>query len=183
MNDSKISVRYSRALFQIATEKNLLDKVSADMLFISEICKIDEVKEVLRSPIIVPSKKTAIFQSIFEKNVEKISLALVNLLIKNGRESYLPAVARVFHDETLKYKGITETFLTTAVPVSDKTRKQIKALISSEFKTKVELQESIDKEIIGGFVLKVNDNFIDASVRNKLRKIKKELLLKSIKTF
>jgi len=179
MNDSKISVRYSRALFQLATEKNLLDKVSEDMLFISEVCKIEEVKEVLDSPIIVPSKKTKIFHSILEKSIEKITLSLVDLLIKNGRESYLPAVARVFRDETLKYKGITETYLTTAVPVNDKIRNQISELISSVFKTKVELIENIDKEIIGGFILKVNDNFIDASVRNKLRKIRKELSVRS----
>jgi F-type H+-transporting ATPase subunit delta len=88
----------------------------------------------------------------------------------------------VFHDETLKYKGITETYLTTAVPVNDKIRKQIIEFISSEFKTKVELNENVDKEIIGGFVLKVNDNFIDASIRNKLRKIKKELSVKFTKT-
>ncbi len=179
MNDSKISVRYSRALFQLATGKNLLDKVSEDMLFISEVCKIVEVKEVLDSPIIVPSKKTKIFHSILEKSIEKITLSLVDLLIKNGRESYLPAVARVFRDETLKYKGITETYLTTAVPVNDKVRNQISELISSVFKTKVELIENIDKEIIGGFILKVNDNFIDASVRNKLRKIRKELSVRS----
>ena len=182
MNDSKISVRYSRALFQLATEKNLLDKVGSDMLFISEICKMEEVKEVLDSPIIIPSKKTKIFQSILEKSVEKITLTLINLLIKNGRESFLPAVARVFWDETLKYKGITETYLTTAVPVNDKIRNQIIELISSEFKTKVELKENIDKELIGGFILRVNDNYIDGSVRNKLRKIKKELSVRSTKT-
>lgn len=175
MNNSKISVRYSRALFQLANEKNLLDKVNADMVFISEICKMDEVKEVLESPIIVPSKKTKIIHSILEKNVEKITLALVDLLIKNGRENYLPAVARVFIDETLRFKGITETYLTTAVPVNDKSRKDITDMISSVFKTKVELRETIDKDIIGGFILKVNDNFIDASVRSKLRKIRKEL--------
>jgi F-type H+-transporting ATPase subunit delta len=179
MNDSKISVRYSRALFQLATGKNLLDKVSEDMLFISEVCKIEEVKEVLDSPIIVPSKKTKIFHGILEKSIEKITLSLVDLLIKNGRESYLPAVARVFRDETLKYKGIMETYLTTAVPVNDKVRNQISELISSVFKTKVELIENIDKEIIGGFILKVNDNFIDASVRNKLRKLRKELSVRS----
>ena len=175
MNDSKISVRYSRALFQLAIEKKLLDKINEDMIFISEICKIPQVKEVLDSPIIRPLKKTAIFQSILEKNIEKTTLTLVNLLIKNGRESYLPAVSRIFRDETLKYKGITETYLTTAVPVSDKVKKLISELISSEFKTKVELRENIDKEIIGGFILKVNDNYIDGSVRNKLRKIRKEL--------
>jgi F-type H+-transporting ATPase subunit delta len=181
MNDSKISVRYSRALFQTATEKNLLDKINADMIFISEICKMNEVKEVLESPIIKPSKKTAIFHSILEKNTEKITLSLVDLLIKNGREKFLPAIARVFKDETLKYKGITETFLTTAVTVNDKIREEISEMISSVFKTKVELKETVDKEIIGGFVLKVNDNYIDASVRNKLRKIRKELSVRSLK--
>jgi F-type H+-transporting ATPase subunit delta len=175
MNDSKISVRYSRALFQLAVEKKLLDKISEDMIFISEICKIPLVKEVLDSPIIRPLKKTAILQSILEKNIDKTTLTLVNLLIKNGRESYLPAVARVFRDETLKYRGITETFLTTAVPVSDAVKKLISELIASEFKTKVELRENIDKDIIGGFILKVNDNYIDGSVRSKLRKIRKDL--------
>ena len=136
---------------------------------------MDEVKEVLESPIIVPSKKTKIIHGILEKNVEKITLALADLLIKNGRENYLAAVARVFIDETLKFKGITETYLTTAVQVNDKSRKEIIEMISSVFKTKVQLRESIDKDIIGGFILKVNDNFIDASVRNKLRKIRKEL--------
>ena len=179
MNDSKISVRYSRALFQLATEKNLIDKISADMKFISEICKINEIKEVLDSPIIVPSKKRSIFHAILEKNIEKITLTLVDLLIDNGRESYLPAVARVFRDNALKFKGITETYLTTAVPVNDKSRKEISELITSVFNTKVELIENIDKEIIGGFILKVNDNFIDASVRNKLRKIRKELSVRS----
>jgi F-type H+-transporting ATPase subunit delta len=182
MNDSKISVRYSRALFQLATEKNILDKVTGDMIFISEICKLEEIKEVLDSPIIVPSKKTSIFHSILEKNTEKITLSLVDLLIKNGRERQLPLVTRVFRDESLKFNGITETCLTTAVPVNDKTRKEISEMIASIFKTKVLLKENIDKEIIGGFILKVNDNFIDASVRNKLRKIRKELSLSSGKT-
>jgi F-type H+-transporting ATPase subunit delta len=179
MNDSKISVRYSRALFQLAIEKNLLDKVSADMILISELCKINEVKEVLDSPIIIPSKKRAIFHNILEKNLEKVTLSLIDLLIKNGRESFLPAVARVFKDETLKYRGETETYLTTAVPISDKVRKQISELIASVFKTKVELKETIDKEIIGGFILRINDNFMDGSVRNKLRKIRKELSVRS----
>jgi F-type H+-transporting ATPase subunit delta len=175
MNDSKISVRYSRALFQSAVEKKVLDKVYDDMIFITELCRIDEVKEVLKSPIIVPSKKKAILTGLLEKSVEKVTLSLVELLIKNGREDYLPAVTRVFRDETLKYRGITPTSLITAVPVTDKVRSQIAELVASVFKTGVELSESVDKEIIGGFILKVNDNYIDASVKTKLRKVHKGL--------
>lgn len=183
MNDSKIPVRYSRAIFQLAVEKNLLEKVNRDMIFISEICKMEEIKEILESPVIVPSRKKSIFHGILGNNTEKITVSLVDLLIKNGRENYLPSVARVFRDETLKYQGITETFLTTAMPVNDEIRKKISALITSVFKTKVELKETVDEEILGGFILKVNDNFIDASVRNKLRKVRKELSFKPGRTF
>jgi len=47
MNESKISVRYARALFQSAVEKEMLDKVNRDMVFIAEICTVPEVKELL----------------------------------------------------------------------------------------------------------------------------------------
>ena len=176
MNDSKISVRYSRALFQSALEKKIIDKVNQDMIFISEVCKVPETKEFLLSPIIVPSKKTLIFHKMLEGNVEKITLSMIDLMVKNGRESYLPAVARVFIHETLKHKGITESVLTTAVKVDAKVKKQMTELISEVYSTKVELEEKIDPEIIGGFILRIDDNYIDASIRNKLRKIKKELL-------
>ena len=176
MNDSKISVRYSRALFQSALEKKIIDKVNQDMIFISEICKTPETKEFLLSPIIVPSKKTSIFHKMLEGNVEKITMSMIDLIVKNGRESYLPAVARVFIHETLKYKGITESVLTTAVTIDAKVKKQMTALISEVYSTKVELEERIDPGIIGGFILRIDDNYIDASIKNKLRKIKKELL-------
>jgi F-type H+-transporting ATPase subunit delta len=175
MNDSKISVRYAKALFQSALEKNILDKVNQDMIFISEICKAPEIKEFLHSPIIVPSKKTTIFHNILRDNVEKITLSLIDLVVNNGREIFLPAMARVFIHDTMKYKGITETVLTTAVKVDSEVKKRITDLVSKVFDTKVELKENIDTEIVGGFILRIDDNYIDASVRNKLRKIKKEL--------
>jgi F-type H+-transporting ATPase subunit delta len=175
MNDSKISVRYSRALFESAIGKNILDNVNQDMILISEMCKIPETRDFLNSPIIIPSKKTDILHKIFENNVEKITLSLLDLVVKNGRESFIPAIARVFIHETMKYKGITRSILTTAVKVDPNSKKQITEMISDVFKTKVEFEEVIDKDIIGGFILRVDDNYIDASIRNKLRKIKKEL--------
>jgi F-type H+-transporting ATPase subunit delta len=176
MNDSKISVRYSRALFQTAVEKKIIDKVNQDMIFISEICKIPETREFLQSPIIIPSKKSFILHKMLEDNVEKITLSLIDLVVKNGRESFLPAIARVFIHETMKYRGITASFLTTAVKINANIKQQLIDLIEEVFSTKVELEEKINPEIIGGFILRVDDNYIDGSIRNKLRKIKKELL-------
>ena len=175
MNESKISIRYSRALFQSALEKKILDKVNQDMILISEVCKNSETREFLNNPIIPPSKKRDIFHKMFESNVEKITLSLIDLTVKNGRESSIPAIARVFIHETMKHKGITESYLTTAIKVDAKITTQITDLISKIFKTNVDLHENIDSDIIGGFILQVDDNYIDASIRNKLRKIKKEL--------
>ncbi len=180
MNDSKISVRYSRALFQLALEKKILDQVNQDMILISEVCKVSEVKEFLHSPIIYPSKKEAILHKMFGDNVQKITLSLIDLVVKNGREMYIPAMSRVFIHETKKYKGITESVLTTAVKVDEKIKKEITDLVSEVFKTKIELEENIDAEIIGGFILRVDDKYIDASIRNKLRRIRKELMESTI---
>ena len=176
MNDSKISVRYTRAIFQLALEKKTLDKVYLDMILISEVCKLSETKEFLESPIIIPSKKEEIFHKMLGNNVEDITLSLIDLVVKNGREIFLPAIARNFIHETKKYKGITESVLTTAVSVDDNSKKEIIDLISKVFDTKVELKENIDPAIIGGFILQIDDNYIDASLSNKLRKIKKELI-------
>lgn len=176
MNESTISVRYARALFQTALEKKNLEKVNQDMILISEICKIPETKEFLQSPIIVPSKKEAILHKIFEESVEPITLSLIDLVVKNGRETYLLAIAREFIHETKKHKGITDSILTTAVKVDEKLKKQITDLITRLFKTQVSLKENIDTDIIGGFILQVDDQYIDASIKNKLRKIRKELI-------
>lgn len=176
MNDSKISVRYAKALFGAAVENKLLDRVNNDMLFLSEIFKTPEAREFLSNPVIPPSKKRAIFHKMLEGNIEKITMSLVDLVVRNGRESFLPSIARVFIHDTLKYKGITEAVLTAAKPVDAKTRTRITSLVSKEFSTKAELKEVVNPEIIGGFILRVDDNFIDASIRNKLRKVRKGLL-------
>jgi F-type H+-transporting ATPase subunit delta len=175
MNQSKISVRYSRALFQSALEKKIIDIVNQDMIFILEICRLPEMKEFLNSPIIVPSKKTEILHKILGNNLDELTLSFIDLVVKNGRERSIPAIARVFIHDTMKYNGITETVLTTAVKTDPAIRKQISDLISGLFKTKIDLKEIVDETIIGGFIMKIEDNYIDASVRTKLAKIRKEL--------
>jgi F-type H+-transporting ATPase subunit delta len=75
----------------------------------------------------------------------------------------------------MKYHSVTETYLTTAIGVDSTVRKEIADLVAEVFSTKVDLKENIDPNIIGGFILRVDDNYIDASIRNKLRKISKEL--------
>jgi F-type H+-transporting ATPase subunit delta len=150
------------------------------MIIIQEMCSLPEIKELLTSPIIIPSKKTEVFHKLFAKSLHELTLSLIDLVVKNGREKYLPAISRVFIHNALIHNGITESVLTTAVNVDQNVKKQVSDLIADLFKTKVVMKEVVDESIIGGFVLKIGDNFIDASVRNKLRIIQKELKASSI---
>ena len=175
MNESKISVRYSRALLQSALDRNILGRIYEEMILVKEVCSYPEMKELLTSPIIVPSKKTDILHRVFGSFLHKLTLSMIDLVVRNGREKHLPAIARVFIHETKKHEGITESCLTTAVKVDENIKKQICDLIAGAFNTKVDLKENIDESIVGGFILKIEDNYIDASVRNKLAKIRKEL--------
>jgi len=180
MNQSRISVRYARALFQSALERKELDRIGRDMMVIKDTCKIPEVKEVLDNPVIMPSKKIRALRSLFGAELHELTLSLVDLVVRNGREQYLPAIARMFSQETRRHRGITESVLTTAVPVEPRIRKQVEEMIENMFSTRVDLKTNIDESIIGGFILKVEDSYIDASVRNKLRKIKRELISGSL---
>ena len=175
MNESRISVRYSKALFQSALEKKILDRVNRDMILVREICAVPEARALIANPVIRPSKKTEFLHSVLLKDLHPLTLALIDLVVKNGRERYIPAIARVFVHETMKYNGITESVLTTAVKVDPKIKIQVSGLIEKLFNTKVDLKENIDDSIVGGYILKVDDNYFDASIRNKLRKIRKEL--------
>ena len=175
MNESRISVRYARALFQSALDRKILYTINHDMILIRELCSMPEVRELLSNPVIPPSRKSLIFHELIGRDVDGLTMSLIDLVVRNGRERYLPAIARVFIHNTREHNGITESILTTATTVNPEIRRQVSELIEKLFSTKVDLRENIDESIIGGFVLKIEDKYIDASVRNKLRKIKKEL--------
>ena len=127
-------------------------------------------------PVLFPSKKQAVFNSIFKGKTEELSLRFFKLLSDNKRETYLSSIARNYSDLYRKFYGIKSVQLTTTFKIDDKLRKEISDIISVEFKTKVEMTEHINKEIIGGFVLTVENLQYDVSVATKLNDIKKELL-------
>ncbi len=180
MNDSKISVRYAKALFESALEKKKVDEIYRDMAFILETSKLQEMKDLLESQIIKPSKKIEILSAVLGDRVNELTFSMVEMAVKNGRENFLPGIARVFIHDTKEYKGITESVLTTALKVDPAIRQQVIDFISTTFSTKVEMKELVDPSIVGGFILRIEDNYVDASVKKKLRKIEKELRANSL---
>ncbi len=177
MNQSKISVRYAKAFFQLMSEKKKIDAVVEDAKFLSDaIGSIDELKIFVQNPIIQPSKKQATFAALFDKKITQETLNFVNLIVTNKREVYLQDILRNFLELYRKASGITEVTLTTAQQFTNEQVKEISDFVSKKYNTKVELNQKIDEDLVGGFVLRIEDEQYDASVKTKIKQIKKELL-------
>jgi len=115
-------------------------------------------------------------EGIFENYISKITLSMINLVIRNKRETYLPGIARFFRDLYRRKKGISTATLVTAQPVDDSAMNNIRQLIKKAYDTEVDLSASVDEDVIGGFVLTIENLRYDASVASNLKKLKKQLL-------
>lgn len=180
MNESQISVRYAKALFQSAAEQRLLDEVYKDMDVLTATCKLEEFQYMLVVPTLQPSQKISMCDKIFEKRLSKITISMINLVIKNKRETYLPGIARYFRVLYRKEKGVRSATLVTAQAIDEAAMNSIRKLIKKSYDSEVELTASVNEDVIGGFVLTIEDMRYDASVASNLRNLKKQLLQTSI---
>ena len=135
---------------------------------------------MLLLPSLQVSQKCKLVGSIFEKRLSEISLSMINLVIRNKREVYLTGIARNFMDLYRKAKGIHTATLLTAQPVEDSSLNSIKELIRKAYNADVDLSSAVDEDMIGGFILTIEDMQYDASVASNLKKMKKQLLQTSI---
>ncbi len=176
MNESKIAVRYSKALFLSAKDKGQIKEVRDDMLFVLKLSAMDDFRDVIQSPVITNEKKKQIMTALFKDNVSDISFSLITLTVNNNRESFLPGIARCYIDRADEHKGITKVTLKTPIAISEKNRNSFIKIIERDLNTKADLEEIVDEEIAGGYILKVEDLYVDASLKTQLRKIRKELI-------
>lgn len=173
MSEHRIASRYAKSLLGLADEKKSLDKVMKDMEAFQSLCEENrDMVLMLRNPIIASLKKRDILKKIFDKKVDKLTMAIFEIITKKGREQYLPEIAAAFKSQYYDKKGIVESSVTTVVPLSAAVKKELNAVVEKLTGKKVVLTEQIDPELIGGLVLKIGDRQIDDSVSGKLRELR-----------
>ncbi|MCX6238447.1 MAG: ATP synthase F1 subunit delta [Bacteroidia bacterium] len=177
MDESKISVRYAKALMSLAKEKQVAESVKTDMEMIHQLFEtMPRFNQVLKSPVNGAKEKRKLFKDVFAKNLNPMTYSFLMMLLTNNRETYLKDITRNFHETYRKEAGYKAAKLTSAVKIDPATIEQFRALIRKHFNTEVDLTFDVDSKLIGGFVLQVEDQQIDASVTAKLKKLKRELL-------
>jgi len=176
MKSSKASIRYAQALLDLAIERNSLDAVTRDMAYLTTVNNENrEFQLFLGSPVIKSDKKVTVLNEIFGE-FDEISKGFITLIAKNSREAILPAIAESFGELLNQKNGIVPITLTSAVKLDEAVKKQILDKVQATISGKtLNVTEVIDPSLIGGFVVRMGDIQIDASVASKLGQLKQRL--------
>jgi F-type H+-transporting ATPase subunit delta len=174
MQGTRVASRYAKAFIDLALEQGLLEQAYNDMKFILNLCESNHDFAVfLKSPVIKTEKKQAVLKQIFEGKLNKITDDFIMLMSSKKREIYFIETALEFINQYKDYKKILTAVVTTAKGIDDDIRKKVMAIVKGSGNSEVVLEEKINENIIGGFILRVGDNQVDASIARKLNDLKR----------
>jgi F-type H+-transporting ATPase subunit delta len=175
MSELQVASRYAKSLIDLATEQKVLDQVQEQMLLFVQVCRENpELVAVLKNPIISLDKKAAVLHGVFGSKVHKIVNAFFLLMVNKGRAALLLPTAKAYIVAFQAIKGIVIAKVKAASALSEEAKKQIIAHVKLMGANEVVLETTIDPATIGGFVLQVGDKQVDATLKTKLNKLKKE---------
>tara|TARA_B100000427_G_scaffold14665_1_gene11546 strand:+ start:620 stop:1177 length:558 start_codon:yes stop_codon:yes gene_type:complete len=169
-----ISDRYASALYDLASEKKLVDVVLDDLLFIQSTIKNNkDLKLVIKSPLIKSNDKLEILQNILKsKNPNELSSTFLKVLSKNKRFQKTVDIISQFKNINAQKRGDVLADITSAEKLSNEQQDNIKEQLRTILGDKLSLSYKVDKQIIGGLIIKVGSKMIDTSLSNKINKLK-----------
>lgn len=177
MAGTRAAIRYAKAVLSLAQEQKIEDIINSDMkLIASTIVNNKELKLALQNPVVRSAVKKSIVLEVF-KNMNSLSTNLVDTLIDNKRISAIGEVASQYNVLYDQFKETQVAKVTTAVELSDDLRAKVLVKLKELTGKEVEINSIIDESILGGFVLRIGDIEYNASVANKLNKLKREFTL------
>ena len=176
MNRNRAAIRYAKAVMDFAMAQKAEKALQQDFdLLLEQLASSSELADFLSNPVLDSQKKVAALQAIFPKTSQAFQKTLA-LLADNQRIELLPQVASEYLDQYDMLQGIQKVKVTTAAPLSANLEKEVMAVAQKMTDQKVVLQNEINPEIIGGFILQLGDHQYDASVAQQLQRIKQELI-------
>lgn len=176
--NTRAANRYAKALLELVSQDKSEDQVNQDMQDIVEtLAQSNELRNLLQSPIIQTDVKNNVLSSVFGKNVQPMTLKLFSLMAQNNRLHILNVVAQQFTQLYNTQKGNVKATVVTAVALDNDTKNKIiqkaKSIAGNQ---NIIIESKIDPNIIGGYILRIGDKQLDASIATQLQNVKRSLL-------
>lgn len=178
MSTFRIASRYAKSLYDLAIEQDKLERVMADVQAFHGLMQNRDFLLFIKSPVIQHKRKSELMDKMLKDKFDPLTMAFLRILFHKGREKFMADVAHEFIVMYRKNKGISTVMLTSAIKLSDATIKAIEAKLKSAGITgeQIELNSQVDPNMIGGFILEVDDLVYDASLGHKLESLRREFV-------
>jgi F-type H+-transporting ATPase subunit delta len=177
MSNQRVASRYAKSLLELAIEQGQLEEVFADFKALEAMGKGSrELTLLLSNPVVNSEKKLKVLMALFAKGSAKLTTTFFEIVSRKNREGILMDIAREFVFQYNIHKSIQVAELTTAVAIDESQKAQFISLVKEITGMKeAQLVQKINPDLIGGFVLKVNDRQLDESLSSKLNVLRMQL--------
>lgn len=166
--------RYARAVFELALENEELDRWQTDLDKLAAAVADEAFRTVLESPKIKTEDKTRLIsEHLGEGN--PLALNLARLLISRTSIGITGDIAAEYRRLLDDYHGVLKADVITAVPLDEADSNTLAANLGSVVGKKVELNTTVDPEILGGIIARVGGKLLDGCTRSKLAGLKRQL--------
>lgn len=168
--------QYTQAFFEIGSEEKILDQLILDLETVNRKLRADKnLREMLSNPGIPESSKKKFLKDIFRDFISHYTYNLIFFLVGKKNldllESIIPRLKKLMKE---RYE-IMEATVVSAVPLPSDIKTQISDKLYNLTKKKIILETKIDPEILGGLIIKIEDELLDLSLKKKLEKMREEL--------
>ena len=177
MLNSRASERYAKSLLSLSIDNNIVNEINSDIELIIKYFKDSrEVVNLYSSPIIPINHKIDITNKLFKNILNKHTLNLLLNLIYRKRDNLIFTILLKYKDLYNQHMNIEESVITTTFNLDKETLDVVHDFAKKVTGKEISLENTINKDILGGFNLKIGGKMIDCSVSNKLSELRKKLI-------
>ncbi len=167
--------RYAEAAFEIGRADGTLDAWERDMATIQATMRHPDLSRLLQHPAIPFAEKERVLRRVMGRGVAAAPINLVLLMVRRGRPGAIePMIAR-FSELLRRERGIALAQVRTALPLDEGQRAEIASRLRALTGSQVEMDETVDPDLIGGVAVRIGDRLYDASVRSRLERLRARL--------
>lgn len=172
----EIAHKYSTALLELAREQDRLISMREELEdVLNEIREHGELEETLFHPLILPEDKKRIIEKVFGGEISETLLNFLRVLIGKRREYFLESIISEFKEMVVREENILEVEVTTAVELKESLQEKLKSKLEQMLDYKIIIKQKQEPDIIGGLILKIEDNIIDGSIRKRMESLRERI--------
>lgn len=172
------SKTYGEALYDLAVEENKVDELFEEGLAILDIMKKNsDFDKLMKHPKISKREKAEMIKNVFGGRVSNEMIGFLEIVIQKERYGELESILNYFIVQIRELKKIGTAYITTAFELTEiqKAETSDRLLKTTSYES-IDIIYDVNKDIIGGMIIRIKDRIIDSSIRTKLDKLKKQLL-------